>query len=73
MLYREGGKAWDDYRNAIGARLLAEQKPSGEWDGEVCPVFATAIALTILQLQRGVLPIYQRYVLEQGDSRRSNS
>ena len=43
VLYREGGKAWDDYRNAISARLLAEQKPSGEWDGEVCPVFATAI------------------------------
>ena len=61
VLYREGGEAWDEYRNRISARLIGEQTFEGCWGGqEVGPVFTTAINLTILQLQRGVLPIYQR-------------
>lgn len=61
MRYREGGKAWEEYRNRIFDRLLAEANPDGSWSqGYIGPVYTTAINLTILQLENGVLPIYQR-------------
>jgi hypothetical protein len=60
-LYREGGKKWDDYRNRIYAKILHEQNQEGAWDqGYVGTVYTTAINLTILQLEHGALPIYQR-------------
>ena len=61
VLYREGGKAWDDYRARIYARILNEVNQEGFWEqGFMGPVYTTAMNLTILQLPRGVLPIYQR-------------
>jgi hypothetical protein len=61
VLYREGGKTWEDYRDKISAHLLGEQNKEGYWDqGCMGPVYTTAMNLTILQLERGVLPIYQR-------------
>ena len=62
MLYREGGKAWETYREQGDARTSShEQNQEGYWDqGYMGPVYTTAMNLTILQLQRGVLPIYQR-------------
>ncbi len=61
VLYREGGKAWDEYRARIYARILAEANQEGFWEqGYMGPVYTTAMNLTILQLPRGVLPIYQR-------------
>ena len=61
VLYREGGKSWEEYRNKISARILAEANQEGYWNqGMMGPVYTTAMNLTILQLQRGVLPIYQR-------------
>lgn len=59
--YREGGKAWDEYRGQIHARLVREANPDGSWSqGYIGPVYTTAINLTILQLDNGALPIYQR-------------
>jgi hypothetical protein len=61
VLYREGGKTWEEYRNNVSARILAETNPEGYWDqGYMGAAYTTAMNLTILQLQRGVLPIYQR-------------
>lgn len=61
VCYREGGKTWEEYRNKIFARLLAEQSPDGSWSqGYIGPVYTTAINLTILQLENATLPIYQR-------------
>ena len=62
VLYREGGKNWEHYRDKIYARH-SSPKPNqdGYWDqGYIGPVYTTAINLTILQLRKGVLPIYQR-------------
>lgn len=59
--YREGGETWNSYRDRIYDRLLNEAGSDGCWNqGSVGPVFTTAVNLSILQLENGFLPIYQR-------------
>ena len=62
-MYREGGKKWDDYRDKIYNRIVAEATTPQRrrWNqGYIGPIYTTAINLTILQLENGTLPIYQR-------------
>jgi len=60
-LYQRGGKDWDDYLAKFSAWLLRQQRPDGSWDSDgVGPVYATSIALIILQLPYALVPIYQR-------------
>jgi len=59
--YREGGESWQEYREKLFERLLTEASPDGSWNqGSVGEVYTTSINLTILQLEKGMLPIYQR-------------
>jgi hypothetical protein len=52
---------WSVYRKATFQNLLSSQGSDGSWTGgHVGPVFITAVHLCILQLDNGVLPIYQR-------------
>ena len=52
---------WSDFRSSMYEHLKANQNADGSWtSGYVGPVFSTAVNLTILQLERGALPIYQR-------------
>jgi hypothetical protein len=53
---------WTKYREAMFPYLMDSQdKNSGAWNGGyIGPVFATSVNLTILQLEKGILPIYQR-------------
>ena len=64
VLYREGGSKWIDYRDKVFARLASEATESGKfvfWNqGYIGDIYTTAINLTILQLENGALPIYQR-------------
>lgn len=61
VCYREGGQAWLEYRSKVFARILAEQSADGSWNqGYIGAVYTTAINLTILQLDKAALPIYQR-------------
>ncbi|MEN6449729.1 MAG: prenyltransferase/squalene oxidase repeat-containing protein [Thermoguttaceae bacterium] len=60
VLYRQGGKEWETYRNRIFPKLVREAASDGSWNQEIGPVFSTSVNLTILQLPKGVLPIYQR-------------
>ena len=61
VLYREGGKKWENYRDKVYAQILSTANQEGCWDqGFMGHVYTTAINLTILQLERGTLPIYQR-------------
>ncbi len=61
VCYREGGKEWEDYRDKLYARLVSEANPDGSWNqGYIGGVYTTAINLSILQLENGTLPIYQR-------------
>ena len=61
VLYREGGETWQRYREKLHKKILAEASPGGGWtQGSIGPEYVTAINLTILQLENGTLPIYQR-------------
>jgi squalene cyclase len=64
VMYREGGRKWEAYREQMEKRLLSEAQPEGDavfWgQGYIGPVYTTATNLTILQLENGTLPIYQR-------------
>jgi len=59
--YREGGKEWQEYREKVYSRIVAEASSNGSWNqGYIGPIYTTAVNLTILQLDEGRLPIYQR-------------
>ena len=64
VMYREGDAKWAAYREQMQKRLITEAQGDGEgmfWpQGYIGPVYTTATNLTILQLDRGALPIYQR-------------
>jgi hypothetical protein len=66
--YRQGGDIWEKYRDQVNNRLISEAETSKVGDKElvswnqsyVGAVYTTAVNLTIMQLDRAVLPIYQR-------------
>lgn len=61
VMYREGGKTWDDYRDKLFAKIAQEAAPEGSWpQGYIGPIYTTAVNLTILQMENAYLPIYQR-------------
>lgn len=61
VMYREGGDVWESYRDKIYKKIVSEQGANGSWSqGYIGPIYTTAINLTILQLENGTLPIYQR-------------
>jgi hypothetical protein len=59
---REGDRlSWSRYRKAMFDHLLRSQSSDGSWNGGyIGQIFATTAYLTILQLDNGTLPIYQR-------------
>lgn len=59
-VYREGGASWEAFREKLYSRIVREQKADGSWEGDIGPIYVTSINLTILQLDKGLLPIYQR-------------
>jgi len=60
VVYREGGETWRKFRDNLYARIVGEQQNDGQWTGNIGPIYVTAINLTVLQLENGFLPIYQR-------------
>ena len=60
VVYRQGEKEWNPFRDKLYARLVREQQSSGSWQGTVGPIYVTACNLIMLQLDKGYLPIYQR-------------
>lgn len=61
VVYREGGEEWETYRDRAYRKLFTEQADDGSWSqGYVGPVYTTATNLTIMQLEKAYLPIYQR-------------
>lgn len=60
-MYLAGEQEWDEYFPKIRDRLLVMQREDGAWpDMRVGDVYATSIALIILQLPFNQLPIMQR-------------
>lgn len=60
VVYREGGEFWSAFQEKLYDRVTREQQPDGSWTGNIAPVYVTSINLTVLQLDKGLLPIYQR-------------
>ncbi|WP_298866016.1 prenyltransferase/squalene oxidase repeat-containing protein [uncultured Gimesia sp.] len=61
VMYRGDTKNWEKYIKDIGQQIIRKQSASGAWmEGHVGPVYTTAINATILQLDKGYLPIYQK-------------
>ncbi len=64
VMYRDE-ESWPKYFDFIREEILSKQTRGGPTDGgwnegHVGPVYTTAINATILQLDNGFLPIYQR-------------
>jgi hypothetical protein len=56
---------WTEYRTALFNKLVQTQQADGSWPshggfGSPGPVFSTAVYTTLMQLDKGTLPIYQR-------------
>jgi hypothetical protein len=61
VMYRQGDEEWAKYIKSVGPQILRSQSADGSWkEGNVGPVYTTAINATILQIDKGYLPIYQR-------------
>jgi squalene cyclase len=64
VMYREGGESWAAYRDQVERRLIDEARRDRDgfcWtQGYIGTAYTTATNLTILQLDKGMLPIYQR-------------
>ncbi len=60
VVYREGGEIWTTFRDRLYNQIVRQQAASGSWSGNHGPIYITSVNLTILQLERGFLPIYQR-------------
>lgn len=58
---KESWLTWSKYRDVMYPYLTEQQAKDGGWaTSYIGPVFATSVNLTILQLEKGLLPIYQR-------------
>jgi hypothetical protein len=61
VVYRLGDEKWNKYLADVGKDILRKQSASGAWkDSQVGDVYTTAMNATILQIDNGYLPIYQR-------------
>ena len=61
-MYQAGGKFWSDYFEFVSERLIDSQREDGGWRAgqRENDAQATAMALIILQLPNGFLPIHER-------------
>lgn len=60
VVYRQGEDEWAPYRDRLYDKIVSEQNADGSWTGNIGPIYVTACNLTMLQLDKGYLPIYQR-------------
>ena len=60
VMYRQGNKEWDPFRDKLYSHILKEQQNDGSWTGNIGPIYVTACNLIMLQLDKAFLPIYQR-------------
>ena len=58
--HQAGGKTWAGYFPRMRDQLVKNQKADGSWSAQTGGTFETAVALIILQVPYGYLPILQR-------------
>jgi len=59
-LYQAEGEMWTNWWRRISDELVCGQFSDGRWEDVVGPNYATAMALLILGIPNGYLPIFQR-------------
>jgi hypothetical protein len=60
VMYRQGNKEWDPFRDKLYNHIVKDQQSDGSWGGNIGPIYVTACNLIMLQLDKAYLPIYQR-------------
>jgi squalene cyclase len=60
VVYRQGNKEWEPFRDKLYSHILKEQQADGSWNGNIGQIYVTACNLIMLQLDKAYLPIYQR-------------
>ncbi len=60
VVYRQGDGEWLSFRDRLYDRIVSEQESDGSWKGQISEFYITACNLIMLQLDHGLLPIYQR-------------
>lgn len=60
VMYRQGNKEWEPFRDKLYGHITKEQAADGSWTGNIGPIYVTACNLIMLQLDKAYLPIYQR-------------
>lgn len=60
-MWQAGGKDWAAWYPAIRDELISRQLKNGSWTSpSICPEYATAMSLIVLQMPENCLPIFQR-------------
>jgi len=60
VCHQLGGEIWLEWSRDAWPELLARQKAGGHWESRFGNEYATAMALLILEIPRGYLPIFER-------------
>lgn len=60
VVYRQGRNEWNPFRDKLYDKIVGEQNDDGFWTGNIGPIYVTACNLIMLQLDKGLVPIYQR-------------
>ena len=60
VVYRQGPGEWEPFRDGLYDYILSQQTAEGAWDVSIDESYATSVCLIILQLDLGLLPIFQR-------------
>lgn len=60
ILQQSRGELWDRWSRSVWPQLVGLQKESGSWESRYGQEYATAMALLILELPMGYLPLYDR-------------
>lgn len=59
-LYQDAGELWEQWYPAVRKHLLSKQRRDGSWPSNFGDEYGTAMALLILEVPLGYLPIFQR-------------
>jgi len=60
VYFQLGGELWEHWSREAWPELLRRQKADGSWESRFGSEYATAVALLILEIPRGYLPIFER-------------
>ena len=60
ILQQSRGELWDTWSRSVWPQILKLQKDTGSWESRYGEEYATAMALLILELPLGYLPLYDR-------------